>query len=260
MPASNCLLLRLPLELRQQIYREFFPSPIPPDPTFHDPEDPEDPASHDLTDHLPAFHRLSNPRAEALCLAFPDLSLEITAEFRRNCTKLVFHARADEEWLSPPPEEEFKYLKLEEVEIIIETRSSPSDDMHLWILRWNVQDFTEFLSQNVKRVSLLRVAYELDHRIWWNEYIYTGGRYSGRKYLRPDCEVALSWVLSPLRKVRTVVLEVDIERPPGWEIAEVDMEEICDFHVKYPLQWDITREARREDAMREGVKFRDGEW
>ena len=223
--------------------------------------DQGEPASHDLTDHLPAFHRLSNPRTEALCLAFPHLSQEVTAEFRRNCTKLVFHARADEEWTLPPEDEEFKYLQLEEVELFIETRSAPNDEMHLRILKWSVHDFTEFLGTHVKRVSLLRVAYEFDHRIEWNKYIYTGREYTGRKtgtyYLS---EVLLSWVLSPLRKVRTVVLEVEIERPPEWEDWDNDMEEIDDFHVKFPLRWDIMREARRERARREGVKFWDREW
>ena len=51
-----------------------------------------------------------------------------------------------------------------------------------------------------------------------------------------------------------------VERPPEWEDWDNDMEEIDDFHVKFPLRWDIMREARRERARREGVKFGDREW
>ena len=98
------LLERLPAELRFQVYGHVF-----------QPNKPQDPPFHDLIDHVPGS--APNHDGDALAQAYPELRREILEEFRRHCTKLVWHVFAETSW--PPPFGETKYLRLKEVHIVI---------------------------------------------------------------------------------------------------------------------------------------------
>lgn len=235
MSTSN-LLERLPRELRYQIYDYVYRSNDPPDPPFHD-----------LVDHLPVdpfLRPLPNLHgANALTRAYPQLRQEILKEFRRHCTKLVYHVRYDAKWV--PPCGGAKYLNLSEVEILIEPRFGRVNTCAS-MLRANLQKCVEFLNENLRYVSVLRVE-TLDMKTGWDMEICNAVR-DGREEKHEsesESDTVYSYVLAPLRGLRTKVLEVTIGVPLGLDWGDIEPFD----RLRFALARDLMREAEREAAQ-----------
>lgn len=225
MSAPN-LLERLPAELRFQVYGHIFQSDKPQDPPFHD-----------LIDHVPGS--APNHDGGSLAQAYPELRQEILEEFRRHCTKLVWHVFAETTW--PPPFGETKYLSLNEVHVVIcpqfEGLTTNASG-----LRANLQKCVEFLNENLRYVPVLCV--ELAGRaIPWDMEMCS--RTHDGLEEQGESETMFSYVLAPLRQLRTKVLEVKIELPDGWTW---DQRETLD-RVRFPLERTLMWEAEREAAQ-----------